>query len=166
MQLNYYILAAAALIPLVVGFLWYNPMTLGNAWMEAAGLTEEKLKGANMPLIFGLSYLLGLFLAMGLTFLVIHQMHFYSILANEPGINDAGSEINNFYADFMVKFGTNFRTFKHGALHGTVGGFFIALPILATTALFERKGFNYIAINFGYWVITMALMGGVICQFA
>ncbi|HRN41812.1 MAG TPA: DUF1761 family protein [Vicingus sp.] len=32
--------------------------------------------------------------------------------------------------------------------------------------MFERKGFKYIAINSGYWIITLGLMGGVICQFA
>jgi hypothetical protein len=39
------------------------------------------------------------------------------------------------------------------------------LPILATNALFERKGFKYIAINAAYWIITLAVMGGIICQF-
>jgi hypothetical protein len=32
--------------------------------------------------------------------------------------------------------------------------------------LFERKGFRYIAINGGYWIISMALMGGIICAFS
>ncbi len=166
MNLNIFAFAGAALIPMVVGFIWYNPKVLGTAWMEAAGLTEEKLKGANMPLVFGLSYLFSFFLSFGLYSLVVHQGHVMSTLVNEPGFNDAGSEVNLYYTNFMAKYGANFRTFKHGVLHGTIGGIIIALPILATNALFERKGFKYIAINVGYWVITMGLMGGVICQFA
>jgi hypothetical protein len=45
-------------------------------------------------------------------------------------------------------------------------GLFFALPVLGTNALFQHKGFKYIVINVGYWIITLALMGAVICQFA
>ncbi|MFY9309226.1 MAG: DUF1761 domain-containing protein [Bacteroidia bacterium] len=68
--------------------------------------------------------------------------------------------------DFLAKYGNNFRTFKHGVFHGVMAGFTIALPILGTNAMFERKGFKYIAINVGYWIVCLALMGGVICAFA
>ena len=57
MMPNLAIIALAALIPLVVGFIWYHPKILGTAWMNAAGLTEEKLKGANMALIFFLVFI-------------------------------------------------------------------------------------------------------------
>lgn len=166
MQVNFLIVLLAALVPMVMGFIWYNPKVLGTAWMNASGVTEEKMKGANMAVIFGVSFLLSFFLAMSLQFMVIHQWAFYSILANEPGMKDPNSDIAIYVKDFMLKYGNNFRTFKHGVLHGTIGGFMIALPILGTNALFERKGFKYIAINCGYWIITMALMGGILCQFS
>ncbi|MBP9069986.1 MAG: DUF1761 domain-containing protein, partial [Bacteroidia bacterium] len=51
-------------------------------------------------------------------------------------------------------------------LHGALGGVLIALPILGTNAMFERKGFKYIAINCGYWIITMMVMGGIVCGWA
>jgi hypothetical protein len=166
MNANLLVLALAAIIPMITGFIWYNEKVFGKAWKAATGLTDDKLKSGNMALIFGLSYLFSFFLAFGLYSVVVHQGHVMSILLNEPGFNDAGSEINKYFTDFMAKFGTNFRTFKHGVLHGVIGGLMLALPILATNALFERKGFKYVAINVGYWVLTMALMGGVICQFA
>ena len=46
--------------------------------------------------------------------------------------------------------------------HGFLGGLFIALPILCTNALFEQKGWKYIWINAGYWIVTMTIMGGII----
>ena len=52
MHFNWYILPLAALIPMVVAMVWYNPKVFGNAWMKAAGMTEEKAKGANMFLVF------------------------------------------------------------------------------------------------------------------
>ncbi|MEI6488607.1 MAG: DUF1761 domain-containing protein [Bacteroidota bacterium] len=165
MHLNFMIIIIAALVPMIVGFIWYNPKTLGNAWMKAADVSPEKMKGANMAVIFGVSLLLSFLLAMELQFLVIHQFSVYSILANEPGIKDPNSDISKYLSDFMLKYGNNFRTFKHGAFHGTIAGIMLSLPIIGINSLFERKGFKYIAINVGFWIVCMALMGGLICAY-
>jgi len=166
MHVNFIIVFIAALIPMVLGFIWYNPKVLGTVWMKAAEIKEDKMKGANMALIFGLSFFFSILLSMSLQFMVIHQWSIYSILANESGMKDSTSEISLMVKDFMTKYGSNFRTFKHGAFHGMVAGIMIALPIVGTNALFERKGFKYIAINSGYWIICLTLMGGVICAFS
>jgi hypothetical protein len=39
------------------------------------------------------------------------------------------------------------------------------LPLIGINSLFERKSFKYIFIHTGYWIISLALMGGVLCQF-
>lgn len=163
MNVNFVAILIAALVPLLIGFIWYNPKTFGNAWMKAADITEDKMKSANMGLIFGLTFLFSFFLAFAVQFMVIHQWSVFSVLANEPGINDPNSEISLFLKDFMDKYGNNFRTFKHGVLHGTISGITIALPLLGVNALFERKGFKYIALNVGFWTLCLALMGGIIC---
>ncbi|MBN8697801.1 MAG: DUF1761 domain-containing protein [Bacteroidetes bacterium] len=166
MQVNFLVLLIAAVVPMIVGFIWYNPKTLGTAWMKAAEVSEDKMKGANMALIFGLSFVFAYLLAMAEQFMVIHQYHVYSIFQGDPTMSDPNSATSLMINDFMAKYGNNFRTFKHGALHGTIAGLFVALPIIGTNALFERKSFKYIFINAGYWTITLALMGGVICAFA
>lgn len=158
--MNFLAILGAALIPTVIGFIWYNPKVFGNAWMAAADMTEEKMKGANMAVIFGVSLLLSVMLSFVLTTLVIHQMHIYSLF---DGFTDAASQAE--MEGLLATYGDRFRTFGHGALHGTIAGLFIVLPILGTNALFERKGFKYIAVNVGYWIVTLALMGGVLCQF-
>ncbi|MFN0034278.1 MAG: DUF1761 domain-containing protein [Saprospiraceae bacterium] len=63
MTVNPWAVLVAALVPAIVGFLWYNPKLFGNAWMKSAGLTEEKMKSANMTVIFGVSFLMSLMLA-------------------------------------------------------------------------------------------------------
>ncbi|MFT5338241.1 MAG: hypothetical protein ACJAY8_000323 [Sphingobacteriales bacterium] len=166
MEINFLVLLGAALVPMIIGFFWYNPKFFGNAWMLSAGMTENKMKGGKMGVIFGLSFLLSFFLAIALYFVVIHQSHIFSILAEEPGLSDPGSELNLWLESFNTKYGSNFRTFKHGVFHGVLDGFFFATPVLATNALFERKGFKYIAINCGYWIVTLGLMGGIISQWA
>ena len=59
--------------------------------------------------------------------------------------------------------GEEFHTFRHGAFHGALAGLTFALPILGIPALFERRSMTYILIHAGYWVLTLALMGGVLC---
>ena len=157
MEFNFIAIIVAALVPLIVGFIWYNPKVFGNAWMQASGMTEEQIKGGNMAKIFGLSLLFAFLLAFMLPTLVNHQMAAVSLTGGE-----VENALPSFQA-FMDDYGDAFRTFKHGVLHGVLAGIFIALPILGTNALFERKSAKYILINSGYWIVTLGIMGGIIC---
>jgi uncharacterized protein DUF1761 len=164
MQINFVAVLVAALVPMIIGFIWYNPKTFGTAWMKAADMTEEKMKGANMALVFGLTFVFSFFIAMTMNFVTIHQWGAMSSMMTDPkALQDPTTEVGAYFADYMKRFGNNFRTFKHGALHGTMSGIMLALPIIGVNALFERKGFKYIAINAGFWIVCFALMGGIIC---
>lgn len=163
---NFLFVALAALIPLITGFLYYHPKVFGNAWMKCCGLTTEQLQKGNKALIFGVTIVLSLMLSLILYTLVVHQTHYYSILIDEPGFGEEGSAIMNEINTFMANYGDRFRTFKHGALHGGIIGVFVGLPIIMINGLFETRGLKYGFINAGFWVITLALMGGVLCQWA
>lgn len=162
--MNFTAVLIATFIPLIIGFFWYSPkMGFGKAWMAASGMTEEKAKGANMALTFGLTIVFSFFVAVILQMLVIHQAHVYSLLMSQPDSSDPNSEAAMMLAKFKTLFDTSYRTFKHGAFHGTIAGIMLAVPITAVSAMFERKSFKYVAINAGYWIVCMALMGGVLC---
>jgi hypothetical protein len=163
--MNILVLIGAALIPMVVGFIWYNPKVFGTAWMNASGMTPEKAKGANMAVIFLLTFVFSFFLAFGMCSLSIHQFHLYSLFYKQP-INDPSTEAGALFKTVMDTYGHSYRTFKHGAFHGILGGIVFALPIIAINAMFERRGFKYIAITAGFFIVCMALMGGVVCAFA
>ena len=162
--INIKAILVAAIVNFVVGFLWYNPKTFGNPWMKEAGLTEESLKSANMAMIFGFSLLFALMLSFAMSPLVIHQMHLYSICNHQLMGTDAAAKslAESDIAGFMTKYGTEFRTFKHGAFHGFLYSLFVVLPVIGTNALFERKSWKYIFINVGYWALSFMLMGGII----
>jgi hypothetical protein len=164
MEMNFYIFFLAALVPLIIGFVWYGPL-FGNVWMKEMGFTKESLAGQNRVLTLILSYVFSLFIAMFLLPATIHQMGVYSTLAGEPGFAESTGEAFTYFQDFLLNYGDRFRTFKHGALHGTLSGLFLALPIIAIIAMFERKSLKYIGINAGYWIVTLAIMGGLVCQF-
>jgi Protein of unknown function (DUF1761) len=158
MQLNWWVLFVAGLIPLLVGFIWYHKAVFGNSWMKLNRFDDDSMKGANMFVVYGVTYLFGVLLASALMTIVIHQMGFNSVFQGDDTPESAA-----YMKNFFDTYGTRFRTFKHGALHGVMSSIFIVLPILGTIALFERKGFKYIAIHIGYWAVTLALMGGIIC---
>ncbi len=166
MKYNFIILGLASAIPILVGFIWFNPRLFGKAWMESSGLTEEKIKGNNMGRTLSLTLAFSFFIAFSLQYMVIHQFHLFSMLLSEPGIKEPGSAIYELYKDLMVRFGDNFRTFKHGAFHGLIAGVTLAFPLIAINALFEMKSFKYIFINSGYWTLSLILMGGLICAYA
>jgi hypothetical protein len=163
MEMNFLILFVAALVPMVIGFVWYGPL-FGNAWMQEMNFTKESLAGQNMIKVFVLSYIFSLLVAFFLTFIVIHQMGVMQVLQGEIGFAEETGEAFTFFQNFLGTYGDRFRTFGHGALHGVMSGFIFVLPILSIIAMFERKSVKYIAINSGYWIITLAIMGGIICQ--
>ncbi|MBC7695393.1 MAG: DUF1761 domain-containing protein [Burkholderiales bacterium] len=163
MEINFLAVFVAALVPMVMGFIWYNPKVLGNAWMKAAGITEDKMKGANMPVNFIVSFVLSFFLAFFLQSMVIHQFHIASVFFDyQEQIKDSSTPEGSIYKQVMDLVGMGHRTFGHGAFHGALSCLFVITPIMATNALFERKGFKYIAINCGYWIITLMIMGGIV----
>ena len=163
MKLNFSILFISALVPLITGLIWYGTL-FKNAWTKQIGFTNENTKKTNLPLLLGVGYVLGLLISAGLLPVVIHQMGMQSTLISEPGFNEKTGEAFKLFMAFMDNYGGNFRTFKHGALHGVLTALFVIMPILTIQALLEKKRFKYIAINVGYWIVTLAIIGGILSK--
>lgn len=155
MELNFLAIVAAALSSFVVGFIWYNPKVFGTIWMNEIGMTNIKAKQANMFKIFGLTFIFALLFASFIPLITNHEIGAFQL----AGANEKDEAL----VAFQKVHGGQFRDFKHGALHGFIGGLFFALPIIGTNALFEQKSFKYILITAGYWIIVMTFMGAIIC---
>jgi hypothetical protein len=161
---NLGIVALAALVPMVVGFLYYHPKNFANTWIKISGMTEEKIRKGNMGLKYGLTYVMSCLIGIALFMFVVHQTDIYSLFSNQEGFGEEGSAIMTELSEFMNRFGDNFRTFQHGAFHGAIIGVLFVTPLLTTNDLFEGKSAKYGIINGGYWTITLSLMGGILCQ--
>jgi len=133
MNVNWLALVIAALVPTVMGFIWYHKAVFGKTWMASIGMTEEQAQKANMPLVFGIALVMSFIVAF-----------FFTNFNNGPGQEG------------------EYDTFKHGALHGVLIALFIAMPVLATNGMFEQRSWKNILINIGYWVVTFAIMGGIV----
>ena len=132
-NVNWLSLVIATLVPMILGFIYYHKALFGNAWMDSIGMTEEKVKSANMGKIMGISLVMSFLIA-------FFMMNF---------CNGAGQE-------------GEFDTFKHGVAHGAIISVFLIIPIFVSNGLFEQKSWTNILINAGYWLLTLAIMGGIL----
>lgn len=156
-QMNFLAILFASLVPLIMGFIWYNPKVFGKAWMKETALSEEKLKNTNMILVFVVSIILSIMIGMFLQIVTIHQYGALGLIGGDENLAKPS------FTEFMKDYGNSFRSFGHGALHGFMTGIFFVFPLIAINAMFERKSWKYIFINTGYWTITITIMGGIIC---
>ena len=132
-NINYLSLIIATLIPTAVGFIFYHKAVMGSAWMAATGITEEKAKESNMTVVFGVSIVMSFFLSF-----------FLLVTCNAPGQEG------------------EYDTFKHGAFHGFLLAFLVAMPVLITVGLYEQRSWKHMLINCLYWIITLTIMGGIV----
>ena len=166
--MNYYIFFLTALIPLAVGSIWYNPKVFGKVWMRASGVKEEQAESGNMALIFGLCYVFSVLLSVFFSSWSIHQIAMNGLFAMQPDFLDGSNQGMISLVEAISpggEYAELHRTFGHGAVHGAIAAVLGALPIIAINALFERRGWKYIMVHFGYWLIAMILMSGAVCQF-
>lgn len=56
-QVSWLAVLAAVVAAFMLGYVWYGPL-FGKAWQRMIGLTDEQMRNANMPMIFGTAFLL------------------------------------------------------------------------------------------------------------
>jgi membrane-associated HD superfamily phosphohydrolase len=69
-MVNWLAVIAAALSMFVIGGIWYSPWLFDKAWQRAANLSDADRTRGNVPLIFGLAFLLTLIMAANLAFFI------------------------------------------------------------------------------------------------
>ena len=73
-------------------------------------------------------------------------LSFFLLNFNNSGINQEG----------------DFDTFQHGAWHGTFIAITVVSPVIISIGYFLRISWRKILILILYWIITLALMGGIL----
>lgn len=161
MPTNFYMFFIVGIIPMIIGAIYYSEAIMGKKWMSVNGFSKEYLESGNMAVILGLAYLLSVVLAFGMSGIVIHQVSASQMFFGAAGaIAETDQQA---LTDLMEAYGDRHRNWRHGALHGVILAVFIALPLVAINSLFERRGAAYVGIHFGYWVLTLAAMGALLC---
>jgi len=166
MNLNWTAILVATLIPNVVGMIWYNPHVFGSMWQKESCAVPTDADRKLWPMFMVVSFIFSFMIALSMAHLTIHQMSLGSLMADlrsnqelMKAMSAAQIKVGDQVFDVMDKF----RTFKHGAFHGVLFGIFFLVPIVSITAMHEKKSFKYVLLTAGYWIVNLAIMGGIIC---
>lgn len=156
---NFGILAASALIPMVLGYIWFHPNLFGgNKWYDLAKLHgDDRSDVSNVKLFFTL--ILNFIIAFGLYNFTVHQMGAFGMVGGDAELLKTGVG-----GAFMDAYGHTHQNFGHGFFHGIIFTILIPLPILGYVSIFEKKSFGYFLVYLGYWAISLSLMGAVLSQ--
>jgi len=158
MNLNYTAFFLISFIPLLIGFLWYRPGSSMTKWADIQGLTF-RMTWYKILLMLVLSFTL----VYGYINLIIHQMGFYELFFTD--IMQGNETSKRVVEEFLAQYGQKHRHFGHGIFHGAINAFVFALPFICFHALLDNKNRKYVAVHFGYWLITSMIIGGLISEF-
>lgn len=157
---NFLVLIGASFVPMILGYIWFHPKAFGgDTWYDLAGLTGDDRSDVS-PVKLLSTMLLNFLIAFGLYSLVVHQFATFNMVGGDIELLKSGTP-----AAFLAEYGQTFRTFGHGAFHGIFPGtLMFVVPVLGYVTIFEKKSFKYFLVYLGYWAISLALMGGILCQ--
>jgi hypothetical protein len=134
-EVNILTIIIAAVVAMAVGFLWYSPMLFGKQWMMLMGYTAESMEKAkkSMGKMYAISFVLSLVTAYVLSHVMTLSENFFNYGMLETGVMTA----------FWMWLG-------------------FVMPVQATDALFGGKRKKLVAINTGYQLASLVVMGIVL----
>lgn len=138
MEPNFLAVGVAALVPMIMGFVYYHPQVLGGSWMRVNGFTPESIGNGPKPVLYVVALVLSFMLSM-----------FMCLNVTGPGQDVAPD-------------GHSYATFGHGVAHGVLISVLVILPVLGTMSIFEKRGWGWVFVNLGYWMVTLSVMGGIL----
>ncbi len=144
-EINYLFVAVAAIVPSILGAIYYGPL-FEKQWLSSLGKTKEEMVPSNMGLTYGLALVMAFIVAFFLKL---------NIELTHKEVSEAGEMV----------FGS-FHTFKHGALHGVMTACVLVVPVLVSSSLFQKMSGKNIILNAIFWILCFAIMGGILDQWA
>ena len=133
--INYLAVGGAAVVSMVIGFLWYGPV-FGKMWIALSGFTQDQMNAAKkkgMAKQYGLMFVGSLVMA----YVLAHALVFSSAYMKVSGVS-AGLSVG-----FWNWLG------------------FIA-PVTLGAVLWEGKSPKLWALNNGYYLVTLLAMGVIL----
>lgn len=140
-QINWIAIVVAALIPMVLGFIYYGPL-FQKQWLSSMGKTQEEMEPTNPAVTYGLALLVAFMISASLK-MMLEFMH--------KDVNQAGEMFLN-----------STHTFGHGAFHGMFLCLSFVVPVIISLSLFHKSSAKNILLNVVFWTLCFAVMGGIL----
>jgi hypothetical protein len=126
-DLNWIAVFVAALVPIVLGALWYSPALFARPWMRAVGRTPEELTGASLG---------------------------YALSA-------VGAVVTSYALARIVRW-AEVADLWNGALVGLLAWLGFVATVLAVNTYFGGRSRALWAIDAGYQLLALVLMGAIL----
>ena len=131
-EVNYIAIIVAAAVNMGLGAFWYSMPGFGKQWIKLSGITKEDMEKAKKA---GMS--------------------------KSYAISTAGSLVMAYVLAIVLRLAQ-----AHTISAGLLGGFWIWLGFVATvllgSVLWENKSWNLYAINAGYYLVSLMIMGAIL----
>lgn len=134
-SVNYLAIVVAGIAAMAAGFMWYGPALFGKEWMKLMGHTAATMEAAkkDMSKTYAISFALGLVSAYVLSHVMTMSQNYFGYPRLSTGLTSA----------FWMWLG-------------------FIMPVQATEVLFGGKKWKLFAINTGYQLAALAVMGVVL----
>ena len=159
MNLNYLAFFLISFVPLIIGSYWYHPNSVISKYSKVEFISLKEIGMIKGLVLFVMSFAL----VYGYINLIIHQMGFYELFFTDIMLGNQESE--KVVRDFLNIYGNKHRHFGHGLFHGIINAFIFALPFITITAILNKKTNKFIIHHFSFWLMTSAIIGGLISEF-
>ena len=138
--INYMAVVVAAIVQMVLGYLWYGPL-FGKPWAKLMGWTPESMEAMK------------------------HDPKFKKSMSRNYGIMIVGSLLMAWILDHAIVFASAYLLIS-GITAGFAVGFlnwlgFIA-PVTVGSVLWEGKSWKLWFLNAGYYLVGLLLMGAIL----
>lgn len=134
-EVNFLAVFLAAVVSMIIGFVWYSPVMFAKPWVKLMGHKMEDMKDMQKKMgpMYGLSFVLALVTAYVLAHVTALSLNFYQQNEIIAGVGSA----------FWMWLG-------------------FIMPVQATDVIFGGKKWALFTINTGYQLASVAAMGIVI----
>lgn len=133
-KINWFSMLLATITPMLVGSIYYHNAIFGKVWKDPITSTEIEVKKSNRIVAIGISIIISFLLS------------FFLLVFNNTGINQEG----------------DFDNFLHGVWHGIFIAITVIIPVIVVNGFYGKHSWKKIIIQIPYWIITLALMGGIL----
>ena len=131
-DVNYLAVLVAGIVAMGIGALWYSPILFGKLWMRLSGHTPESID-ATKAKGMGVSYTIAFVLQLLVAYILAH----FIALQNITSVSGALSLVFWAWLGFIF-------------------------PVLANTALWDRKPWSLVALNSFHHLVTLAAAGVIL----
>ena len=122
--INVWAVLAGTIALWVLGALWYSPVLFGKIWQKKVGFKEEEINKVNMFMVFGLSFLVMLFMVWALNFVInSHKPEDVSLLI---GLH-YGAFTGFFFS--MMTMGVNYLYQRKSVTLWLIDGFYMVIGL-------------------------------------